>query len=46
MKPMHAAKKTPESVSFDDVAALTDGDMRAVDKLISASLASDVVLVS
>ncbi|MCH8278480.1 MAG: polyprenyl synthetase family protein, partial [Proteobacteria bacterium] len=43
---MHAAKKTPESVSFDDVAALTDGDMRAVDKLISTSLASDVVLVS
>ena len=46
MKSMHAAKKTPESVSFDDVAALTDGDMRAVDKLISTSLASDVVLVS
>ena len=46
MKSMHAAKKTPKSVSFDDVAALTDGDMRAVDKLISTSLASDVVLVS
>lgn len=46
MKSMHAAKKKPESVSFDDVAALTDGDMRAVDKLISTSLASDVVLVS
>ena len=46
MKSMHAAKKTPESVSFDDVAALTDGNMRAVDELISTSLASDVVLVS
>jgi octaprenyl-diphosphate synthase len=46
MKPMHAAINTPESVSFDDVAALTDGDMRAVDKLISTSLESDVVLVS
>ncbi len=46
MKSMHAAKKTPKSVSFDDIAALTDGDMRAVDKLISTSLASDVVLVS
>ncbi len=44
--PMHAAKKTPESVSFDDVAALADGDMRAVDELISTSLASDVALVS
>ena len=46
MKSMHAAKKTTESVTVDDVAALTDGDMRAVDKLISTSLASDVVLVS
>ncbi len=46
MKLMHAARNTPESVSFDDVAALTDGDMRAVDKLISTSLESDVALVS
>ncbi len=43
---MQAAEKTPQPVNFDDVAALADGDMRAVDKLISTSLASDVTLVS
>ena len=43
---MQAAEKTPQTVNFDDVAALADGDMRAVDKLISTSLASDVALVS
>ena len=45
-KPMQAAEKTTQTVNFDDVAALADGDMRAVDELISTSLASDVVLVS
>ncbi len=46
MKPMQVAEKTLKSISFDDIAALTDGDMRAVDRLISSSLESDVVLVS
>jgi octaprenyl-diphosphate synthase len=36
----------PESVSFDDVAALADDDMKAVNRLISKSLESDVPLVS
>ncbi len=44
--PMQVAEKTPDSVSFDDIAALATGDMRAVDQLISASLESDVALVS
>jgi octaprenyl-diphosphate synthase len=44
--PMYAAQKTPESVSFDEVSALANGDMRAVDKLITTSLESDVTLVS
>ncbi len=43
---MQVAEKTPDSVSFDDIAALATGDMRAVDQLISASLESDVALVS
>ncbi len=43
---MQAAEKTTQTVNFDDVAALADSDMRAVDELISTSLASDVVLVS
>jgi len=43
---MQAAEKTEESVSFDDIAALADGDMRAVDALILTSLESDVSLVS
>ena len=43
---MQVAEKTPESVDFDDVAALADADMRAVDRLISTSLETDVPLVS
>ena len=43
---MQVAEKTPDSVSFDDIAALAAGDMRAVDQLISESLESDVALVS
>jgi len=43
---MQVAEKTPNSVSFDDIAALAAGDMRAVDLLISESLKSDVALVS
>ena len=43
---MQVAEKTPDSVSFDDIAALAAGDMRAVDELISTSLESDVALVS
>jgi len=43
---MQVAEKTPDSVSFDDIAALAAGDMRAVDRLIAASLESDVALVS
>ncbi len=43
---MQAAKNIPISVCFDDIAALAVGDMRAVDQLISASLNSDVTLIS
>ena len=43
---MHVAQKTPESVDFDDVAALAEDDMQAVNRLISASLESDVPLLS
>ena len=43
---MQVAEKTPLSVSFDDVAALADDDMAAVNRLISRSLESDVALVS
>jgi octaprenyl-diphosphate synthase len=43
---MHLAQKTSDSISFDDVTALAQSDMRAVDRLISASLESDVALVS
>ena len=43
---MQVAEKTPEPVNFDDVAALADDDMEAVNRLISASLESDVPLVS
>ena len=43
---MQVAKINPESVSFDDVAALADDDMKAVNRLISKSLESDVPLVS
>jgi octaprenyl-diphosphate synthase len=43
---MQAAKKTPNLVNFDDIAALAAGDRMAVDQLITASLESDVALVS
>jgi len=43
---MHMAERKPEAVNFDDVAALAHEDMEAVNRLISASLASDVALVS
>jgi octaprenyl-diphosphate synthase len=43
---MQVAEIKPDSISFDDVAALADNDMEAVNRLISASLASDVALVS
>ena len=43
---MQVAELKPDSVSFDDVAALAASDMRAVDSLISRSLESDVALVS
>ncbi len=43
---MHAVNKPLASLTFDDVAALSCNDMTAVDRLISASLASDVALVS
>jgi len=43
---MQVAEKTPDSVSFDDIAALAQSDRQAVDQLISDSLESDVALVS
>ena len=43
---MHAIEQPVESLTFADVAALSRKDMRAVDKLIVKSLASDVELVS
>jgi octaprenyl-diphosphate synthase len=43
---MQVAEKSPDSLSFDDVATLAHDDMRAVDRLIAASLESDVALVS
>ncbi|MGI9220851.1 MAG: octaprenyl diphosphate synthase [Woeseiaceae bacterium] len=43
---MQALEKSQESPSYEDVAALSRDDMRAVDALISASLQSDVALVS
>jgi octaprenyl-diphosphate synthase len=43
---MQVAEKTPVTAGFDDVAALANDDMRAVDRLIAASLDSDVALVS
>jgi octaprenyl-diphosphate synthase len=44
--PMHVARVNTGSVSFDDVAALAEDDMQAVNRLISKSLESDVPLVS
>ena len=43
---MHMAKKTTSPLCFDDVAALADEDMQAVNRLIEESLESDVPLVS
>lgn len=43
---MQVAEKIPNSVNFDDIATLAEGDMHAVDQLISTSLESDVALVS
>ena len=43
---MQVAEITREPVNFDDVAALTEDDMQAVNRLISASLETDVPLVS
>ena len=43
---MQLAERTPDSLDFDAVAALADDDMQAVNRLIAASLESDVALVS
>jgi len=43
---MHLAEKTTDTADFDDVAALANDDMEAVNRLISRSLESDVPLVS
>lgn len=43
---MQALEKSQKPSTFDDVAALSRDDMRAVDALISTSLQSDVALVS
>jgi len=43
---MQVAEKTPVSLCIDEVMALADDDRQAVDKLIAASLESDVALVS
>ena len=43
---MQVAELKPDSINFDDVAALAHEDMEAVNRLISSSLASDVDLVS
>lgn len=43
---MQAVEKSPDSLTFDGVVALTRDDMQAVDRLISMSLKSDVTLVS
>ena len=43
---MQLARMKPDSVSFDDVAALVVDDMQAVNRLIGSSLESDVPLVS
>jgi len=43
---MHALEKPEKPATYDDVAALSRDDLRDVDSLISASLQSDVALVS
>ena len=46
MNIMQLAAIKPDSVSFDEVAALASEDMEAVNRLIRSSLESDVALVS
>lgn len=46
MQLMQAANKIPSPINFDDIAALAAGDRLAVDEMITASLESDVALVS
>ena len=43
---MQLAENTPVSLTFEEVRALADADMQAVDEHIRDSLQSDVVLVS
>jgi octaprenyl-diphosphate synthase len=43
---MQAVEKLPDSPTFEDVVELARDDMQAVDRLISTSLESDVMLVS
>ncbi len=43
---MHAAPTANESSTIDNVLALADADMQAVNRLIKTSLSSDVALVS
>jgi octaprenyl-diphosphate synthase len=43
---MQLAENTAVSLSFEEVKALADADMQAVDECIRESLTSDVVLVS
>ena len=43
---MQAVEKSPVLPTFEDVSALARDDMQAVDRLITASLESDVALVS
>ena len=43
---MQLAENTAVSLTFDEVRALADADMRSVDDLIRQSLQSDVILVS
>ena len=45
-KLLHVAEIKTDPVNFDDVAALADDDMEAVNRLIRESLESDVALVS
>ena len=43
---MQALKKPRNSLTFDDVMALSRNDMQAVDRLIATNLKSDIALVS
>jgi len=46
VEPMQLAEQTPEPADIDDVLALADDDIEAVNRLIKSSLESDVALVS